>query len=96
MRNYRFESDRRRVAAVLLAISITVCWFPLARLAPLINRDGETARDGIEFAALVGNLIAVAIGLLGIAITWADLVHDIFHPSVTLGVLVFEILALIP
>ena len=68
----------------------------MARLAPLINRDGETVKSGIDMAALVGNLIALALGLLGMAVSWAELVHDTFHPQVTLGVMIFEILAFIP
>ena len=91
-----FGADKRRVAGVLLAISITVCFFPLARLAPLINGHGKTVDSDIEFAALMGNLIAMAMGIMGISLAWAELVHDSFHPTITFGVMVFEVAAFIP
>lgn len=94
--NYRFQSDKRRVAGVLLAISITVCFFPLARLAPLINGNGMTADSGIQLSALIGNLIAMTMGIMGISLAWAELVHDYSNARLTLGVAIFEVLAFIP
>lgn len=94
--NYRFEADKRKLAGVLLAISITVCFFPLARLAPFINGKGETADSGIAFAALMGNLIACAMGLLGMTLAWMELVHEYGNANFTFGVSIFEILAFVP
>ena len=96
LRLFPYITDKRRLAGVFLAISITVTFFPLARLAPLINRDDMTVKSGIEFSALVGNLIALTMGLLGISVSWAELVHDTFHPQVSFGIMVFEIAAFIP
>lgn len=94
--NSRFEADKRKIAGVLMAMSITVAWFPLARVAPLINGNGETVDHGIEFSALVGNLIALAMGLMGITLAWAELVHEYSNPGITFAVSIFEILAFIP
>ena len=55
-----------------------------------------TAKSGIEFSALIGNLVTLAMGLLGISVSWAELVHDTFHPQVTFGVMILEITAFIP
>lgn len=55
-----------------------------------------TVKSGIELSALFGNLIALTMGLLGISVSWAELVHDTFHPQVTFGVMIFEIAAFIP
>ena len=94
--NRRFQADKSKLAGVLMAISITVCFFPLARLAPFINGDGETVTSGIEFAALVGNLIAWVMGILGMGLAWAEMVHEASNANFTFAVSVFEILAFVP
>jgi hypothetical protein len=94
--NYRFEAHKRKLAGVLLPISITVGFFPLSRLAPLINGNGNTVDSGIEFAALMGNLIALAMGLLGITVSWMELVHEYSNANFTFGISIFEILAFVP
>lgn len=94
--NSRYEAHKNKIAGILLAISITVAWFPLARLAPLINGDGMTVSSGIEFAALVGNLIALAMGLLGMTVSWMELVHEYSNANFTFGISIFEILAFVP
>lgn len=94
--NARFDTDKRKLAGVLLAISITVCFFPTGRLAPLINGNGGTVNSGIQFAALMGNLIAFAMGILGGALAWAELVHDYGNANITFGISIFEILAFVP
>lgn len=89
-------TDKRQIAGCLLAISITVAFFPLARLAPLINRDGETASEGIGLWALIGNLVAMAIGTTGMMIGWMSMTHDYSSPRLTGAFLILEQLAFIP
>jgi hypothetical protein len=79
-----------------MAISITVAYFPLARLAPLINRDGLTADSGIELALLIGNLCAMAMGIMGMTIGWMSLIHGYSNPRLTGALLIVEQTALIP
>jgi hypothetical protein len=91
------DTDKRGSAGALLAISITVAYFPLARLAPLINRgDGNTADSNTELALLIGNLCAVTMGIMGMTIGGMSLVHDYSTPFLTSAFLIFEQTALIP
>lgn len=94
--NSRYEAHKKKIAGVLLPISITVAWFPLARLAGVISGNGMTASSGIEFAFLMGNLIALAMGILGITVAWMELVHDYSNANFTFGISIFEILAFVP
>mmetsp|Transcript_19277 Transcript_19277/g.29288 ORF Transcript_19277/g.29288 Transcript_19277/m.29288 type:complete len:339 (+) Transcript_19277:82-1098(+) len=94
--NERFASHRRKIAGVFLVISLTVAWFPLARLAPQINRDGGTVDTGAPLAAMIGNLIALTMGIMGMTIGYMSLVHDYTSAAFTGFAIIFEVLALIP